>query len=137
CTRAVENGGCGAKFGLLAKKNSYSACLCCADTGDEINKTLEAGGSEGYSLVERIFYGTRSPQSGGLKSAQASESAEAIENVIKAFRDMYGDITIVSENSKKGLGINSDKILKRKFVLPGSSIPQKIHLFRDGQCNSK
>lgn len=134
CTQAVAQGGCGVSF---TQPNSFSACQCCAELSDAVNSTTEegetgqfglksAGGKSepGYSLVDRVFYGTRRGSTGG-------EARQAVEDVVRMFRNIYGDIQVIAdEDSAKST--SEEKAIKQTYVLPLYSTAQIIKHLRDG-----
>lgn len=98
----------------------FGYCVCCSEATKQLNLSTEDNTTGVFSLIERVFYGTRKPKEG-------SEKKKMYENLVKAFSAMYGDIIVDSRPGQNPT---------YKFAYPRLSPVQMIDVFRNG-CESE
>lgn len=109
---------------------SYAYCVCCAETKIQPNKLLEDGKAGGdderkWSLVERVFKGTKE-----LKSGDNNEK-ERIEKGIRGFKEMYGDV-VMQMHGQETQGSSEEPWLQFVYQFPKYSVQRRIAALRNG-----
>ena len=107
---------------------SYAYCVCCAETQTKLNKLHEDKNDRKFSVVDRVFYGTKTPD-GGKGNAK-----QEVEKKVKAVKEVHGEV-ILEDPDESFVGPpapDSEPSLRYVFQFPKFSVERRIAALRNG-----
>lgn len=99
-------------------------CVCCAEQTSKFDKATADSEEKGWSLTERVMYGTKRPQ---------GEKKSYVETIVEYFKQIYGDYQIASPTQNpEHSGSGQPGSVVRALEFPQLSPAQAIWIIRNG-----